>query len=479
MMIYLVTANLQLFSNNCYKVVGIDESLSLLSPLKYVGLDTETTGLDPYTCKLKLCQLGCSEFQIVIDCDTIDIGNYKEFLESDRIFIGWNLKFDLKFLMHHGIVLNEIYDGFTAEKLMYLGYPSGMHSMSLKSAAYNYMNILMDKSVRGKVIWSPTLTDDIVLYSANDVRYLEDIMVKQNEELEKRDLVKAFEYENHFVIICAYFEYCGVKLDVEKWKIKMDSDKGKLDEALAALNKWVEDNLSDSAFTKVDRQGNLFTGFDISPKCIVNWNSPKQVIPLMKKLGFKLDTKDKKTGNTKESVDAKIIAAQKSISEIAPYYLAYREAQKLVSTYGQNVIDRINKVTGRIHTNFNAIGTDTARISSGGKDGDTNYINFQNFPSDPLTRSCFVSEDGYTWISCDYSSQESRIMADLSGDKAMLDLFLTGCGDVHSLTAKMSYPDIIGNTPVEEIKKLYHKWRQEAKGIELKKNNSSYVNKWL
>ena len=286
MMIYLVTANLQLFSNNCYKVVGIDESLSLLSPLKYVGLDTETTGLDPYTCKLKLCQLGCSEFQIVIDCDTIDIGNYKEFLESDRIFIGWNLKFDLKFLMHHGIVLNEIYDGFTAEKLMYLGYPSGMHSMSLKSAAYNYMNILMDKSVRGKVIWSPTLTDDIVLYSANDVRYLEDIMVKQNEDLENRDLVKAFDYENHFVIICAYFEYCGVKLDVEKWKIKMDSDKGKLDKALAALNKWVEDNLSDSAFTKVDRQGNLFTGFDISPKCIVNWNSPKQVIPLMKKLGY-------------------------------------------------------------------------------------------------------------------------------------------------------------------------------------------------
>ena len=50
---------------------------------------------------------------------------------------------------------------------------------------------------------------------------------------------------------------------------------------------------------------------------------------------------------------------------------------------------------------------------------------------------------------------------------------------VHSLTAKMSYPDIIGDTPVEEIKKLYHKWRQEAKGIELKKNNSSYVNKWL
>ena len=43
---------------------------------------------------------------------------------------------------------------------------------------------------------------------------------------------------------------------------------------------------------------------------------------------------------------------------------------------------------------------------------------------------------------------------------------------VHSLTAKMSYPDIIGDTPVEEIKKLYHKWRNEAKGIEFAINKT-------
>ena len=48
---------------------------------------------------------------------------------------------------------------------------------------------------------------------------------------------------------------------------------------------------------------------------------------------------------------------------------------------------------------------------------------------------------------------------------------------VHSLTAKMSYPEIIGDCPVEDIKSKFHHYRQEAKGIELKKNNSSYVNK--
>ena len=37
---------------------------------------------------------------------------------------------------------------------------------------------------------------------------------------------------------------------------------------------------------------------------------------------------------------------------------------------------------------------------------------------------------------------------------------------VHSLVAKMSYPDIIGDTRVEDIKDKFHRLRAEAKGIE-------------
>ena len=37
---------------------------------------------------------------------------------------------------------------------------------------------------------------------------------------------------------------------------------------------------------------------------------------------------------------------------------------------------------------------------------------------------------------------------------------------VHSLVAKMSYPDIIGDTPIEKIKEKFHSYRQSAKGIE-------------
>ena len=51
-MIYLVTLQQQLFSNELYKIIGVEESLRLLEPLKIVGLDSETTGLDPWTCKV-------------------------------------------------------------------------------------------------------------------------------------------------------------------------------------------------------------------------------------------------------------------------------------------------------------------------------------------------------------------------------------------------------------------------------------------
>lgn len=91
----------------------------------------------------------------------------------------------------------------------------------------------------------------------------------------------------------------------------------------------------------------------------------------------------------------------------------------------------------------------------------------QNLPHDEETRACFTAEEGNVWLSTDYQSQESRLIASVSNDKSMIDLFETGCGDVHSLVAYMSYPNIIPrSTKIEDIKKLYHEQRQEAKGIE-------------
>ena len=362
-MIYLVTKQESLFENEDYKVISVEESLRLLNSLTIVGLDVETEGLDPWTKKLKSIQLGNYDFQVVIDTTTIDPALYKEYLESDRLFVGWNLKFDLKFLFKQGIVPKKVWDGYLAEKLMWLGYPPGIHSLSLKAAGENYLDIELDKSVRGKIIYAG-LTTDVIVYSANDVKYLEKIMELQQIELAKKGLEKAIIYENKFVLPLAYCEYCGVKLDVDKWKAKMQKDEQRVKAALDNCNKWLLENEPDSKYIFIDRQGDIFNGFNLEPKVTLNWNSAKQLIPLFKKYGVNVTIEDKEKGGTKDSIDAKSLKPQKNKCSLIPLYLEYKEAIKVTSTYGENFLKQINPVSGRIHTNFNQLGTDTGKTST-------------------------------------------------------------------------------------------------------------------
>ena len=529
-MIILVSNEQSLFKSNKYVVQPFEEAMKVLLPLSVVQLDTETEGLDCFTKKLLTIQLGNKENQVVFDWHSItnnEIAVLKEYLESNRVFLGWNLLFDLRFLYVNNIYPNNLWDGMLAEKLLWLGYPAGMREMSLKAAAKHYLNYDLDKSVRGKII-NVGLTEEVVVYAAGDVMHLEDIKKEQDKELDRKGLQKALWFENEFLKCLTYIEICGVKLDVPRWQRKMESDYKRMVLAEEQLNKFVvkwcikhpkesadskgkhteyveagyegrqqksaryitesnrllargfeRDPESDidewgsirhaysvsgkSRFVAINLQGDLFSGFDPEPKCNIKWSSSKQVIPFFELLGFNLETFDKVTKKKKKSVDAKIIKSQMNVSPIAKIYIDYQEARKVVTTYGQNWIDAINPKTGRIHPDYWQLGTDTARLSSG---GGLSGVNIQNIPHDKETRACFIAEEGHKWISADYKSQESRIIASVSEDKAMIELFEHGCGDVHSLVAKMSYPQIIGDTPIEEIKVKFPEQRQDAKGIE-------------
>ena len=522
-MSYLVSHNKSLFQTDKYIEATMEQAMSVLLPLKLCQLDTETKGLDCHTKALLTIQLGNKDNQVVIDWTTVTPREkqiVKNYLESDRLFLGWNLMFDLTFLYVQGIYPKHIWDGMIAEQLLYLGYPAQMREKSLKAAAWNYLNINIDKTVRGKII-NDGLTTEVVIYAAGDVTYIEDIKEKQDIEIEKQGMKLAVELECEFVKSLAYFKYCGVHLDITKWKAKMTKDQAKLDKAISELNAWVvawdkenphngydiqypelkypkysadypaevkrlikdgykrfpqEDlqtpdgkvdaykKVIKNQFTRIDTQGDLFTGFDTEPKCVINWSSQKQVIPLFELLGINVETFDKKTKQKKKSIEANVLKPQKNDFPIIPIFLEYQEAAKVVSTYGQNWLNAINPKTGRIHADFHSIGTDTARVSSG---GGVWKLNMQNLPHDPETRACFTSEEGNAWLSADYQSQESRIIASVSKDEKMIDLFEHGCGDVHSLVAYMSYPNIIPrDTKIEDIKKLYHNWRQKAKSIE-------------
>lgn len=458
-MIYLVTKQQSLWTSDRYKVISAEEALELLAPLSVVELDTETMGLDPYTKELLTVQLGCAEFQVVIDCTSVDIHLFKEYMENpQRMFLGWNIKFDLKFLYHQRIVPLRVYDGYLAEKLLWLGYPAGMHEMSLKAASINYLGVDTDKSVRGKIIQTG-LTEDVIVYAAGDVSYLGKIRDKQLVELEKKGLLKAIDFENEFVKCLAYIEYCGAKLDVDKWKIKMATDLNNLEKYEAELNEWVEESEYSSKYCSVNIQGDLFNGFDTKPRCHINWTSSQQVIPLFEELGLNLKVLDKKTKHYKKSVDIKVVEPQASKSPLIPIYIKYKKAAIIVNTFGQKFLNLINPVTGRIHANFNQLGTDTGRLSS-------TEPNLQNLPHDAQTRACFVSDKGNRWISADYSGQESYLMASMANDEAMLDELINGSGDLHSLTAKMVFQQIPRDMPLKDIKKNFKDLRQEAKGYE-------------
>lgn len=480
-MVYLVTTQTELFEASEYKIIGVKESLDILDPMQVIGVDTETSGLNCHSDKLLSIQLGNYDDQIVVDCSSVSIQHYKGILEDkNKLLLFWNAKFDLKFLYSNKIIPYNVYDGYLAEKLMWLGYPAGYHSMSLKSASEEYLGIYRDKTIRGKIIWNGFKSVDTVIYAAEDVQYLEKIKEKQDELLKEKGLSIAIQYENKFVLALAYEEWCGVKVDLDKWKAKMDKDNARLDKAKKALDEWLINNLEDKLLRKkyifIDRQGSIWDGYNLDPQVSLNWNSAKQVIPILKLYGVNVETQDKEKGGTKDSIDAKVLKPQKDKCSLIPLLLDYKEAIKVTSTYGENFLKQIDKTTSRLYSQFQQLGADTTRITSGGKDkiAKVEYINLLNLPRDSETRACFCAEEGNKWISMDYSGQESALLASIANDPLMLKELNEGEGDIHSLVASLVFKEELNNVPLNQIKKVSKEsahnggidYRQTAKGYE-------------
>ena len=105
--------------------------------------------------------------------------------------------------------------------------------------------------------------------------------------------------------------------------------------------------------------------------------------------------------------------------------LRYREATKIVSTYGEAFLEHAR--SGRIYTTFVPLGASTGRVAS-------REPNLQNLPSDATFHRCLRAEDGFVLVTADYATCELRILADLSNDRAFLDAFEKG-HDLHSAVA--------------------------------------------
>ncbi|MFA7252402.1 MAG: DNA polymerase [Candidatus Paceibacterota bacterium] len=183
-----------------------------------------------------------------------------------------------------------------------------------------------------------------------------------------------------------------------------------------------------------------------------NINSPKQMGEILfVKMGLKVKNQ-KKTAGGKVSTKESELEKMKDLSPIIPLILEYRELQKMLSTYIDNIPNMVTE-DGRLHAKFLQAGTTTGRMSSADP-------NLQNIPNRTdlgrEIRQAFQASPGYKLVAFDYSQIELRIAAFLSGDKKLIEIFRNG-EDVHTAVAS----EVFG-VPFEKVDK---EMRRRAKII--------------
>lgn len=165
-----------------------------------------------------------------------------------------------------------------------------------------------------------------------------------------------------------------------------------------------------------------------------NVGSPSQVGTILFD-EMKIDPKARKTKGGAWSTAEDVLEKYAREVPLVQLILDIRGLKKLLATYVDALPKLINPATGKIHTTYNQTVTSTGRISS------TNP-NLQNIPirseDGRDIRRAFIPTDGCLMLSADYSQIELRLMADFSGDPAMVEAFVSGA-DIHRATAAKIY----------------------------------------
>jgi len=406
-----------------------------------IGIDTETTGLDPYLSEVVMLQIGTLENQYIIDTRKRDLYYLIDILEGDRYTkVGHNLKFDYSFILKQfGINLTMLYDTMVTECVLRAGRKGIKFGLDVLCNFYN-INIFQNNEKRDLRkqflhIGDKPFTKEQVLYGANDIIASLKVREAQLPIIKDLQLEKTVELENDFVPVLANIEFNGIGVDKEKLESLCKIYENRLIIARLLLNEYIFNHPKLSKY--ISNQLDMFSD---KKKCTVCWSSPKDVIEVLNTLGVSTEVVDKYTGKKKNSCEASHLKKfEKGFDFISPY-LNYKELEKLVSTYGENLIRRIHPVTNRLHSDFWQV-VSTGRVSS-------RDPNLQNLPNDKDMRSCFIAAPGYKLIICDYRQQEPSILADKSQDETLLKFFKDGEGDIHSLIASRMYTIINGKETI-------------------------------
>ena len=405
----------------------LQAAVAKLGAEKFIGLDTETTGLDPHRSKLRLLQLATPSESFIIDLFHFPARSLRPVLDllaaNQPVKIAHNAKFDAEFLFHHcGVRLGAVFDTYLASLLISAGNEKDRHG--LEPVAQRYLDIQLDKTEQMSN-WTGQLNESQIEYAARDAEILLPLREKLQARLEALELTRVAQLEFDCVNAVAAMQLTGIYLEADCWRAQVEDTKAVYERVAAELRKELSAGLPQmSLFEEATSQ--------------INLDSPAQIREALARLGIKVDS----TGEWRLHNLAKD-------HPVIALLLEYRGLSKSLSAYGLSLLEYINPVTGRIHANFRQIGSPTGRIGC-------TSPSLQQIPHEQKYRECFRAPAGRKLVIADFSQIEMRILAEFSGDEALLTAFRAGA-DLHRATAAQMF-----GVPLAEITKQQ---REQAKGL--------------
>jgi DNA polymerase-1 len=362
-----------------------------------VGLDLETTGLNPHTDRIRLLSVACDSidggtFTYLVDCFAVDPTPLWVAL-ADKDLVLHNAAFDISFLARLGFMPTKaVNDTMLLAQLLSAGTTE---SNTLAACCKRYLNKVIDKDAQ-RSDWSGTLTEGQLAYAANDVAVLRPLQRILAAKIQEAGLTDVARTEQRCLPALVWMGGKGVGFDVAacqslalEAEINVERIRKELDSAAPSIPE-------------------LFDGCSSW-----NWNSPQQVKRAMALVGFNL-----------ESTADEVLATVGH--PLADLLRQYRAAAKLATSYGRSLLENLSP-DGRVYSSWRQIGAASGRMSCSDP-------NLQQFPRGSYRR-CIVAPPGRVLVKGDYSQIELRIAAKVSGDKALLDAYQRG-EDLHTHTAR-------------------------------------------
>ena len=422
-----------------YHIVQTDEEINtLIQKLqlnKEFCFDTETTGLDPFDCRLVGLSFAIKPYEawyVPVFPNNVDktknlVNKFKPLFENPEIAkSGQNLKFDIEILNSVGVEVNGAL--FDSMLIHYLLNPDSRHNLDYLSEVYLEYSPLNIESLIGKKGANQRTMDVVPIekiaeYAAEDADISLQLKEKLFAMLEKANMQKLYNnIEAPLINVLANMESVGVSLDKD---------------SLNKLNSLYTQELN-------ELEAEIRTLSGVSD---LNVSSPKQLgVVLFERLKL-AGSKVKKTKTKQYATDEDTLVSLKDKHPIVDKILEHRSLKKLLSAYIESLPSLVNKRTGKIHTSFNQAVTSTGRLSS-------NNPNLQNIPirdakGREIRKAFIPSSDEYTLLSADYSQIELRLMAHLSEDEGMIEAFNNN-EDIHTATAAKIYHVAIGDVTKEQ-----------------------------